>query len=66
MSGFSIFVLIVLVLAILLVVMGVKSVPQGREYTVERLYRDIRVTTIYEGTSEIQRMVIARDLLKQR
>ncbi len=38
----------------------------SREYTVERLYRDIRVTTIYEGTSEIQRMVIARDLLKQR
>lgn len=37
----------------------------SREYTVERLYRDIRVTTIYEGTSEIQRMVIARDLLKQ-
>ncbi len=36
----------------------------SREYTVERLYRDIRVTTIYEGTSEIQRMVIARDLLK--
>jgi hypothetical protein len=38
----------------------------SREYTVERLYRDIRVTTIYEGTSEIQRMVIARDLLKER
>lgn len=32
------------------------------EYTVERLYRDARVTTIYEGTSEIQRMVIARAL----
>ncbi|HEY3270630.1 MAG TPA: acyl-CoA dehydrogenase family protein [Geothrix sp.] len=36
----------------------------SREYTVERLYRDVRVTTIYEGTSEIQRMVIARELLK--
>jgi hypothetical protein len=36
----------------------------SREYLVERLYRDIRVTTIYEGTSEIQRMVIARELLK--
>ena len=35
-----------------------------REYTVERLYRDVRVTTIYEGTSEIQRMVIARELMK--
>jgi alkylation response protein AidB-like acyl-CoA dehydrogenase len=34
------------------------------EYVVERLYRDVRVTTIYEGTSEIQRMVIARELLK--
>jgi alkylation response protein AidB-like acyl-CoA dehydrogenase len=31
---------------------------------VERMYRDARVITIYEGTSEIQRMIIARDLLK--
>jgi len=36
----------------------------SREYAVERLYRDVRVTTIYEGTSEIQRMVVARELLK--
>ncbi len=36
----------------------------SREYVVERLYRDVRVTTIYEGTTEIQRLVIARDLLK--
>ena len=35
----------------------------SREYPVERYYRDARVTTIYEGTSEIQRMVIARQLL---
>jgi len=34
-----------------------------REFVVERLYRDARVQTIYEGTSEIQRIVIARDLL---
>lgn len=34
----------------------------SREYAVERLYRDARVTTIYEGTSEVQRMVIARAL----
>ncbi|MBW1871600.1 MAG: acyl-CoA dehydrogenase family protein [Deltaproteobacteria bacterium] len=35
-----------------------------KEYPVERYYRDCRVTTIYEGTSEIQRMVIARSLLR--
>ena len=34
------------------------------EYVVERLYRDVRVTTIYEGTTEVQRMVVARQLLK--
>jgi alkylation response protein AidB-like acyl-CoA dehydrogenase len=32
----------------------------SREYPVERLYRDAKVTEIYEGTSEIQQMVIAR------
>ncbi len=32
------------------------------EYTVERLFRDARVLTIYEGTSEVQRLVIARAL----
>ena len=35
----------------------------SREYEIERLYRDARVMRIYEGTSEIQREVIARDLL---
>jgi alkylation response protein AidB-like acyl-CoA dehydrogenase len=35
------------------------------EFRVEQLYRDARVTRIYEGTSEIQRRVIARELLKQ-
>ena len=34
----------------------------SREYGVERIYRDVRVTTIYEGTSEVLRMVIARAL----
>jgi len=33
------------------------------EYNVERFYRDARVTTIYEGTSEIQRIIIARKLV---
>ena len=36
-----------------------------REYPVERHLRDIKVTSIYEGTSEIQRIIIARDLLRQ-
>jgi butyryl-CoA dehydrogenase len=35
-----------------------------KDYKVERLYRDARVTTVYEGTSEVQRMVIARQILK--
>ena len=33
-----------------------------REFPVERYLRDVRVTTIYDGTSELQRLVIARDL----
>jgi butyryl-CoA dehydrogenase len=40
------------------------SVGYSRETDVERYYRDARVLTIYEGTSEIQRTVIARDLLR--
>ncbi|MCI2106540.1 MAG: acyl-CoA dehydrogenase family protein [Intestinimonas sp.] len=36
----------------------------SREYEIERLYRDIRVTTIYEGSSQVQQMVIAGQLLK--
>lgn len=35
-----------------------------KEYPIERMYRDQRVTEIYEGTSEVQRMVIANQLLK--
>ena len=36
----------------------------SKEYPVERAYRDARITEIYEGTSEMQRLVIARDLLR--
>ena len=36
----------------------------SREYAVERIYRDARLMTIGEGTSEILRLVIARDILK--
>ncbi|MFU8774084.1 MAG: acyl-CoA dehydrogenase family protein, partial [Anaerolineales bacterium] len=36
----------------------------SREYPVERIYRDARLMTIGEGTSEIQRMVIARNILQ--
>jgi len=35
-----------------------------REFLVERIYRDVKLCTIGEGTSEVQRLVIARDLLK--
>ena len=36
-----------------------------KDYDVERYYRDVRVTRIYEGTSEIQRLVIARKILEE-
>ncbi len=36
-----------------------------REYPIERFYRDARITRIYEGTNEIQKLVIARDVLKK-
>src|SRR2546428_4301114 len=35
-----------------------------REFPVERYYRDAKVTEIYEGTNEIQRLVIARSILR--
>ena len=40
--------------------------PDGGDerYLLERLARDVRVTRIYEGTSEIQRIVVAREVLK--
>ena len=36
-----------------------------RDYPVERYFRDAKITEIYEGTSEIQRLVIAREVLKE-
>ena len=36
-----------------------------KEYKVERLYRDARITSIYEGTSQVQQMVISGNLLKK-
>ena len=35
-----------------------------REYDVERMMRDAKITEIYEGTSEVQRMVISANILK--
>ncbi len=36
----------------------------SRHYNVEKYYRDARITTIYEGTSEMQRIIISRGILK--
>jgi len=37
-----------------------------KDYPVEKFYRDVKLMTIGEGTSEIQRLVIARELIKGR
>src|SRR5437667_12206227 len=36
------------------------------DFPVERIYRDVRVCQIYEGTSDVQRLVIAREIAKDR
>ena len=38
----------------------------SREYPVERMWRDAKLCTIGEGTSEVQRLIIARDLLSKK
>ena len=35
-----------------------------KDYVVERIYRDVRIVTIYEGSSEVQKIVISRALLQ--
>mgnify|MGYP003886645603 FL=1 len=36
----------------------------SREFPVEKIYRDVRVAQIYEGTSDVQKIIIGRQLLK--
>jgi acyl-CoA dehydrogenase len=36
-----------------------------REVAVERIYRDVRLLRLYEGTSEIQKLIIGRELVRQ-
>ena len=37
-----------------------------KEYPIERLYRDARLLRIYEGTSQIQQLIVAREMIKER
>ena len=46
-------------------VQGLGGYGYMRDYPVEKMMRDAKITQIYEGTSEIQKLVIARELLKE-
>jgi alkylation response protein AidB-like acyl-CoA dehydrogenase len=37
-----------------------------KEYPVERMMRDAKITQLYEGTNEIQRIVVAREMLREQ
>jgi alkylation response protein AidB-like acyl-CoA dehydrogenase len=37
----------------------------GQRYAMERFYRDVRLFRIYEGTSQIQQLVIARNMIRE-
>ena len=37
-----------------------------KDYPIERMYRDVRASRIFEGTSEIQRFVIAADIIREK
>jgi acyl-CoA dehydrogenase len=43
---------------------GGRGIERG--HIIERLYRDVRVLRIYEGATEVQKLIIARALLKPR
>ena len=42
------------------------SIGSDREYPVEQIYRDVRLLRLYEGTSEIQQLIIGSNLMKQK
>ena len=42
----------------------IRTFKAMKDYIVERLYRDARVFSLYEGTSEVQKIVIANSLLR--
>lgn len=44
--------------------MGIWRRLHINDYKVERFYRDVRLLRLYEGTSQIQQLVIAKNLLK--